>query len=97
MKIRNGFVSNSSSSSFILYGSYVDDLTEEQKEKFNEHDFLTFQQDDEEGAVIGIYPHQIDENLPLILTKEMIYDELKKDFPEIRVKKISFCFGTYFD
>jgi len=97
MKIRNGFVSNSSSSSFVLYGSYVDDLTEEQKEKFNEHDFLTFLQDDEEGDVIGIYPHQIDENLPLVKTKKMIYNVLKKDFSEIKVDDISFCSGTYFD
>lgn len=36
MKIRNGFVSNSSSSSFIVYGFYSEDLPAEIGEKFDE-------------------------------------------------------------
>ena len=35
MKIRNGFVSNSSSSSYIIYGFLVEDLPEEIGEKFD--------------------------------------------------------------
>lgn len=36
MKIRSGFVSNSSSSSFCLYGVYLEPFTEEEKERLEE-------------------------------------------------------------
>ena len=36
MKIRNGFVSNSSSSSYIIYGFFTEDLPEEVADKYDE-------------------------------------------------------------
>jgi len=40
MKIRNGFVSNSSSSSFVIMGIYVDESAFEKNEENEDYDFI---------------------------------------------------------
>lgn len=57
MKIRSGFVSNSSSSSYLIYGFFLEDLPEEAAEKFekkrNEDDDLWDISHGEESNIIG--------------------------------------------
>lgn len=65
MKIRNGFVSNSSSSSFLVIGLHIEDedLYSLLENKYYQH--LEFYGGDEEGYVVGVYPQEFLEKAPL--------------------------------
>lgn len=54
MKLRNGFVSNSSSSSFLILGVHTDEDTYYNLRERYEDD-LSFYQGDEEGYCVGLW------------------------------------------
>lgn len=54
MKIRNGFVSNSSSSSFLIIGREINDDQYYQLCKFNEYGELALYEGDDSGYVVGL-------------------------------------------
>jgi len=47
MKIRNGFVSNSSTSSFVIYGCQLDEITDEEKKRIMTELGVSFEDDED--------------------------------------------------
>ena len=75
MKIRNGFVSNSSSSSFVIIGTKVNS-TYEDIEKITEDKELVFKSSDEDGEfIIGVGVSYID------------HDDMSEDEIDLPTKK----------
>jgi len=75
MKIRNGFVSNSSSSSFVIYGT-METMTDELAEKLDE---------------LGINywnPHDYGDDYIGIEFSDMELDETKRQFQDRVTKKL---------
>lgn len=99
MKIRNGFVSNSSSSSFVLLGAYVDNLTDEQIDILEQDEsILEYRCDDDDGYCIGIDPNYIhNESRTIADLKVFVLDEIQTKFPELNVNYVEFVSGTQFD
>lgn len=77
MKIRQGFVSNSSSSSFCLLGVNLrEGVSDEVYDKVYKSDWLDIEEglEDIEGVVIGISPNRMLENKDV--TVRMVLDSL---------------------
>lgn len=84
MKVRNGFVSNSSSSSFVILGVHVDeDAYYNLQEKYENDGILDCYDGWEEGYVVGKYATSYLEkdNIPnaVIKVKEELQNELSAD------------------
>lgn len=78
MKIRNGFVSNSSSSSFCIIGVHV---SETDYDKIQEMDSIidgdfVFYHGDEYGSVFGLYPDSILETHTLAEARQIFKNKL---------------------
>ena len=98
MKIRQGFVSNSSSSSFVLLGAYVDNLTDEQLNILEQDESILEYRCDEDGYCIGIDPNYIHNVSQTIADlKVFVLDEIQTKFPELNVNYVQFVSGTQFD
>lgn len=79
MKIRNGFVSNSSSSSFVLLGVNMS-LTDEEKDILDDLDTKELEyeygRDELSDYVIGLCPDYLDEIKTIIENKQIILDRI---------------------
>jgi len=80
MKARNGFVSNSSSSSFVVFGYSVSGLTYDDVENIEERDRITLLYGEEDGiaegkTVIG-YELASDSAMGLLDSAEFGFDDL---------------------
>jgi len=94
MKIRSGFVSNSSSSSFLIYGTYIDaDVMDCNKveEKLKGSDFeIEYGEDSSYGVYIGESWDNIGDDETGFQFKKRITEELQKIFgPDIETKTLS--------
>lgn len=83
MKIRTGFVSNSSTSSFIVWGTYV---SNEETAELGDSDFidkiyeagLKYGYDNEGDRMVGLSPADMKDDQTLLEFKQSIVDTLKK-------------------
>ena len=95
MKIRSGFVSNSSSSSFCLLGVYIAGEDKEAQKLFHERigetelelEYACNEWDD--SITVGLPPYKMQEDETLRQFKERVVTELKKIDADDWVKEIS--------
>lgn len=110
MKIRNGFVSNSSSSSFCILGKLYeynefkmitgDDNPDNIIDKYDIDD-LTFNYGidcyNTDDVIIGIDVNGLNENLTIKKSKEKVLDKLKLFDENIKIEDIKFYIDGGFD
>jgi hypothetical protein len=110
MKIRNGFVSNSSSSSFIITGINFSVHSDDLDDKFR-HDLEECEDEmwevfdkygieyvgDEDGEYIGIATNFTDETRTIKQLKEEAFNKLKKVFKKLDYSQIDFFYGSTYN
>ena len=90
MKIRNGFVSNSSSTSFYLMGVMHKDKDEPELIKGSNLCVEYACNECDDSIYIGLPPESMKEDETLRQFKQRIFDELNKIFPdEFKIEDLS--------
>lgn len=86
MKIRYGFVSNSSSTSFCIYGKLVsnNEFTEEKKDKIEKIGLYTHYEQDGEGMYVGREFSTIKDNETGKEFKDSTLKLIQEIFPDIK-------------
>ena len=110
MKIRNGFVSNSSSSSFCLLGKLYsyDEFKKITGKEFPDNVLTSYNIDDlsyeygidcynNDDIIIGFSVDQLNENLTIKKSKEKVMDKLKIFDKNIKIEDINFYVDGGFD
>jgi hypothetical protein len=98
MKIRAGFISNSSSSSFCILGVVADhDLNSEIKWDLPKGFVYEYGISDYDGEFIGMNPESLDENMTIKQHKEYIAKTLSESYGvEVKSEEVSWhCDGGY--
>jgi hypothetical protein len=110
MKIRNGFVSNSSSSSFCILGKIYgyDEFKKITGEEFIDNVFNKYNIENltygygiecynEDDVIIGMDVNELNENLTIKKSKEKVLDKLKLFDENIKIEDIKFYVDGGFD
>ena len=104
MKIRSGFVSNSSSSSFVCFGKYnvnVPDYSDcdvfEAFEESLEKSGLEIHEDDESGTCIGVDPDEMRDDETLLQFKKRIAERMNKIGIATLPNELGFTGGTSYN
>jgi hypothetical protein len=92
MKTRSGYVSNSSSSSFIIVGRYLEEDLENISELRRKG--LKYYMSDEDGPCVGVY-FDINDDETWGKYKERVAKELTDLGISSEAKDIKLCSGTY--
>lgn len=92
MKIRQGFVSNSSTSSFMIMGKWLDDAPENLRELRNQG--IRYYESDEDGPCIGL-SFDIKDDETWGQYKDRVAKVLTTYGVPAEAKDIRLCTGTY--
>ncbi len=77
MRVRNGFVSNSSTSSFFIYGAVVDDYHSD--DKLHHGSF----EDDDRGYAVGLGPEQCADDETMGAFKARVKAAILEKYPDV--------------
>lgn len=97
MKIRSGFVSNSSSSSFVVFGRYnVNEDGDLNLEKLEEAGF-NYYEDKESGPCVGVDPGEMKDDETLLQFKTRIAEGLTKAGVPTNPQDLRFTGGSQYN
>lgn len=95
MKVRNGFVSNSSSSSFVLFGAWTDDEPSQRAELRKKG--IHWELDEESGWCVGVDPDDMDEEETLAEFRKRVSQKLHDNGIDINSKNLVFTGGSCYN